>query len=475
MIHLIVVSHSPTLARGVIELAAGMSPHPETLHSAAGIDDPEHPIGTDAVKIAAVIEQADNPDGTLILVDLGSALLSTQTALDLVAPEIAGRCLISGAPLVEGAISAAIAAGSGANLTAVAREAGGALTPKQTALGEQHSETSAAITPSPAYSAQSPHMTVILDIPNGLHARPAARLAETLSPFHARLVLVKDTDGKSADPGSLNQIAALQTRGGDKITLYADGADSEQALQAFKTLADNHFGELLSASPTQRLLTDGVPVRAQTLSAPAYLCYPRLPYADKFRAPSAFGEKSRLQTAVKNHQAVLDTLSEGVGIHLGKDYGEIFAAQKMMLDELAEEALQILSDKGGSAAATWQQICNDSAAIFRSLDNAYLRERDADVYDLEQNILALLNNETPQAPPDQPHILVAEDIYPSRVFCLGEFCRAIILAKGSDCSHAALLLKALNVPLIIEAGERILTIENKQMLSLDLTTGSITY
>ena len=135
MVHLILVSHHPALAQALAELAAQVSADPATIHTAAGIDDADNPIGTDAVRIMNAIDAADNPDGILILVDLGSAILSAQTALDLVEPDVAARCRIAAAPFVEGALSAAVAAASGADLATVAREAEGALLAKQLALG----------------------------------------------------------------------------------------------------------------------------------------------------------------------------------------------------------------------------------------------------------------------------------------------------------------------------------------------------
>ena len=80
MIHLIIVSHHPDIARGIAALAAQMSAAPETIHTAAGIDDADNPVGTDAVRIMQAILDADNPDGILILVDLGSAILASRSA-----------------------------------------------------------------------------------------------------------------------------------------------------------------------------------------------------------------------------------------------------------------------------------------------------------------------------------------------------------------------------------------------------------
>ena len=58
---------------------------------AAGIDDPQNPIGTDAVKVMEAIESVADADHVLVMMDMGSALLSAETALELLAPEIAAK------------------------------------------------------------------------------------------------------------------------------------------------------------------------------------------------------------------------------------------------------------------------------------------------------------------------------------------------------------------------------------------------
>ena len=107
MISLVVVSHSLPLATAAKELAMQMTvagSAPKVL-VAAGISDGEQvELGTDAQQISETITAADNPDGVLILVDLGSALLSSQMALEFLDPELADRCLISSGPLVEGLV-----------------------------------------------------------------------------------------------------------------------------------------------------------------------------------------------------------------------------------------------------------------------------------------------------------------------------------------------------------------------------------
>jgi PTS hybrid protein len=123
---LVVVSHSAKIAEGVVELAGQMA-RGVRIHAAGGTDDGG--IGTDATLIAEAIAAADEGDGVLLLVDLGSAVLSAQVAIDeLVDEEIRGRVRIAEAPVVEGAVVAAIQASTGASLDEVDEAARGAAT-----------------------------------------------------------------------------------------------------------------------------------------------------------------------------------------------------------------------------------------------------------------------------------------------------------------------------------------------------------
>lgn len=118
MIHLVLVSHSRQLAEGLADLARQMAPTDLPISAVGGAEDGRGHVhlGTDAVAIVDAIQSHPDGDGVLILVDLGSAVLSAETALDLLPPEVRARCLISNAPLVEGAIIAAIEAGLGRTL-----------------------------------------------------------------------------------------------------------------------------------------------------------------------------------------------------------------------------------------------------------------------------------------------------------------------------------------------------------------------
>ncbi len=112
---LVVVSHSRLIAEGTAELAGQMAGPEVRIVPAGGMADGA--IGTDAARIAEAIGEADTGAGVVVLADLGSAVLSTRTALELLGDPEAVR--LSKGPIVEGAVIAAIQASTGSTLDEV--------------------------------------------------------------------------------------------------------------------------------------------------------------------------------------------------------------------------------------------------------------------------------------------------------------------------------------------------------------------
>ena len=121
---LVVVSHSPLIAEGTAELAGQMAGPDVRIVPAGGMADGA--IGTDAARIAEAIGEADTGAGVVVLADLGSAVLSTRTALELL-DDPAGVRLSKG-PIVEGAVMAAVQASTGSTLDEVLQAAESAAT-----------------------------------------------------------------------------------------------------------------------------------------------------------------------------------------------------------------------------------------------------------------------------------------------------------------------------------------------------------
>jgi PTS hybrid protein len=117
MIGIVLVAHSHLLAKGLRDMATQMSRNMVKIAAAGGVD--EETIGTNAERIYQAIREVFAPDGVLILVDLGSALMSTQLAIEMLTPEQQPFVKLSNAPIVEGAIVAAVEASLGYSLAEV--------------------------------------------------------------------------------------------------------------------------------------------------------------------------------------------------------------------------------------------------------------------------------------------------------------------------------------------------------------------
>lgn len=129
MVGLVAVSHSRVLARAAVSLAREMvADSPLRLEVAAGLDDDT--FGTDAVAISEAITAADDGGGVVVLMDLGSAVLSAELALELIDADLRDRVTLCPGPFVEGLVIAAVAAANGGDRHQVATEAAGALAPK---------------------------------------------------------------------------------------------------------------------------------------------------------------------------------------------------------------------------------------------------------------------------------------------------------------------------------------------------------
>jgi PTS hybrid protein len=121
MVGIVIVSHSAKVAEGTRELAMQMASKNLKILAAGGLEDGS--IGTDAVRIQHAAEQADSGEGVCILADLGSGILSAQTALEFLEDGLRDRTRIADAPIVEGTISAAVSSSIGSTLDEVVASA----------------------------------------------------------------------------------------------------------------------------------------------------------------------------------------------------------------------------------------------------------------------------------------------------------------------------------------------------------------
>ena len=113
MVGIVLVSHSWKIAEGIKDLTDQIAAAHKGIICAGGMEDKE--IGTDAVRISESIKQADDGDGVVILADLGSGIMSAETAIELLDGE-GINVKLADAPIVEGAIAAAVTAVCGSKI-----------------------------------------------------------------------------------------------------------------------------------------------------------------------------------------------------------------------------------------------------------------------------------------------------------------------------------------------------------------------
>ncbi len=121
LVGIVVVSHSAKVAEGTVDIAREMAGEDVRIVPAGGVADGA--LGTDASLVAEAIAAADGGAGVVVIGDLGSAILSAKTALELIDPGLASRVRLSDGPLVEGATVAAVQASIGDDLEAVLQAA----------------------------------------------------------------------------------------------------------------------------------------------------------------------------------------------------------------------------------------------------------------------------------------------------------------------------------------------------------------
>lgn len=118
---IVIVSHSPDVARGTAEMVRQMVGDEVPLAFCGG--NPDGGLGTSVEAILGAIDRAWSEKGVAILVDLGGAETNSEMAIEMQPEERAGRIVVCNAPIVEGAVIAATEASGGASLDIVRRTA----------------------------------------------------------------------------------------------------------------------------------------------------------------------------------------------------------------------------------------------------------------------------------------------------------------------------------------------------------------
>lgn len=490
MVGLVLVSHSGAIADGAAELARQMAGADIAIEPAGGLEDGT--IGTDAVRIAAAIERAWSDDGVLVLMDLGSAVLSTEMALELLGDGRRDRVRLTAAALVEGAVAAAVAARAGFSLDAVADEASGGLVGKAAHLGEGSvatGSTVAAGSGSSDVAGAGPveRVVITMTLPHGLHARPAARLVQVVAASGATVQVANATTGRGpVSARSLNAVATLGILKGQELEVTATGPGAAGAISSIVALAGRDFDERTEVrAPMAAPVGDipegaiiGMPAAPGVVVAPIrHAVTPTLvPTTDERAARSPSQERAALTSALTAAAAEIGAQRDEVVIRSGSGAAAIFDAHLLFLEDAAIlEPASSYIDKGADAANAWHRSVEDAARTWESLEDPYLRARAADLRAVGTRVLAhLLGVAVPSATISARGILVAEDLSPSDAATLDpSFVVGVATSGGGPTSHASLLTRSLGIPAVVGLGPRIAAVPEGSELALDGDAGYV--
>jgi phosphoenolpyruvate-protein phosphotransferase/dihydroxyacetone kinase phosphotransfer subunit len=479
VIGIVLVSHSHETAEGAAELARQMGGTGVSIATAGGLDGPDHPVGTDAMRVLAAIEQVWSDDGVLVLMDLGSAVLSAEMAIDFLDVERRPKVLLSGAPFVEGAVAAAVAAKLGQPLSDVELEARGGLAGKETHLGIE-------IAPSVPEAAQAEgpedRASLLVDLPHGLHARPAARVVQTAGAFDAEITVSNATTGRGpVNARSLNAVATLGVTEGQSIEVVARGPGSTDAVAALRALAARRYDEIeeedVPSEPSIRPGSAGHGVFVGRAASPGIaigparrMQVPELPTPEGTAVGSSSDERALLDAAIRAAADTIASQRDATAARLGPPRSAIFDAHLLFLsDEALRTPAEAGIDAGRSAAVAWSESVAAMAESWEALDDPYLRARADDLRSVGRQVLArLLGVDLPQPGLPAPGVLLATDLEPADTVALDpEICFGIATTRGGPTSHAAVLARAMGIPAVVGLEGELASIADGTLVGVD--------
>ena len=447
-------------------------------------------MGTSLERIRQALDQAYREDGVLVLMDLGSAVMTTEMLLEMLPEEQSARIRMSNAALVEGAIAAAASAAQGADLDQVQHAAETAMDLPKVAGRAPFASPEVQALPA------GPERSVELVVPNpvGLHARPAARFVQTAARFRSRITVQNATQrGPVVDATSMMKVAYQgRARQGESIRIVALGEDSSEAIVALQELVASGFGEMEAAQPVPTrkgpAVRPGAELRAPpgppprrlsgiaasegAVVAPAFVYHRIDLQVQRRRVDDPQAEVARFRQALAGAVQGLEQVQRQVSADVGEKTGRIFEFHRLMLQDVelvhaVEE--RILAQKCNAEAAV-DEVISEWVERFAGLDDALMQARAPDVRDVGNRLLAWLagKSDSDLSHLPEPAIIVAVDLVPSETALLDRTkVLGLATALGGETSHTAILARMLGIPAVVGLGAPLLAITSGTTLALD--------
>ena len=321
--------------------------------------------------------------------------------------------------------------------------------------------------------------TLVVPLAHGIHARPAARLADLAKSFASEIAI--EFEEKRVNAKSPVALMGLGLSKDARAVAIASGTDAEAALAALVALIESGMGEAIIepsrdvgleiVRSTEAGVLTGVGA-APGMSIGIAVTLTQAEIAVDEMGHGAAHETKRLQDALAAVRAKLGAVAGKGGAQ-----SAILAAHMGFLDdpELTAAAAREIA-QGKSAGYAWREAIETQIAVLRGLKDSRFAERVPDLVDLERQVLIALGEAEAEAGFELPDgaILLAEDILPSQLVGLDTARLAgIATAGGGPTSHVAILAGAMNIPALVACGQTLLAIPGGTKLLLDADRGRL--
>ncbi|MBV8585910.1 MAG: phosphoenolpyruvate--protein phosphotransferase [Verrucomicrobia bacterium] len=482
MLGLVLVSHSRKVSEATADLIRSTVSPELPLVAAGGTGDNHSEIGTDVLDIQSAIESVNREGtlGTLVLMDMGSAILSAEMALELMDPEQRARVRLCAAPLVEGGIAAAIQINSGSDLNQVLAAARESLAPKQEQLGESE-EPPPPLTAPPPIQGTTEALETELQNPYGLHLRPAANLMKLLGPDAASVQIENLSSQRGpVTATSLVALARLQGKQGNRLRFSIGGPRANEI-----RLKLDHFLEELAQEGSEVLVETATSSSEVPVGIASGIAIGEIVFSNRLSAAGAVEatvgdlelEVHSLERLLAEAGAQADDRSRRLGGSLRPEQRALLDAQAMIFGdpELLHNAADRIRTAGIPAALAWQQTLLEVAEEQANAPDDYLRQRAADFREAATAVVQLAYpNTTDFSSLPNDSILVCEELSPTLIDQIrGTKIRGAIQLGGGALSHGAILARSLGLPTVGNARALETKLQQAKVAAIDGKTGEI--
>lgn len=191
-------------------------------------------------------------------------------------------------------------------------------------------------------------------------------------------------------------------------------------------------------------------------------------------------ELKRLETSIAAVDQTLADLAEQTRQRVGQKEAEVFEAHRLFLSdpEWLGQIKKLIEKESYFATKAVDQVTNSFVALFESIEDAYLRERSADLKDVSQRLLRKLLN-IPEAGLEHIRdevILVARDLEPSQTASLDKrYIKGFITEVGNTTSHTAIIARTMGIPAVVGLSGVLKVAISGQLAAIDGTTGEVVF